>query len=208
MPKTIYFIRHGESEANVKGIYQGQTFDSALTENGRRQAETVARFMAALQAKAIYTSPLKRAYQTAAAIASEMKLPFDTDKRLVEIHHGTWEGKTIHQFSVRERLLLKQWQVAPAQVRMIGGEAINEVAQRCLEFIESLPNGPVIVVTHDVLIRVAVTSVIEHGYNHMWRYTLDNCGVTTLTFDPRRLINLNQNWHLNGLKSSLHRQAW
>ena len=81
------------------------------------------------------------------------------------------------------------------------------MVKRCCFFVDELDKGRYIVVAHDLVIRVIASMAIKQDFKYLWKYYLDNCGVTTVSFDPYRLISLNQNFHLNGVKSLLNRQA-
>jgi probable phosphoglycerate mutase len=92
----IYLIRHGETEWNAQGRFQG-ALDSALTDTGIKQAEAVGRRLAglALSIDAFVSSPLGRTRQTAAIIAESAKLPSARcDVRLAEVSLGSWDGLT------------------------------------------------------------------------------------------------------------------
>lgn len=207
MAKIIYLIRHGESVANAAGIYQGQGFNTPLTAVGQKQAQVLAQMTNQLPANAIYTSPLKRALETAIIVNQTAKLTLVEDERLMEINHGSWEGKKVSQFDDRELKLLKKWQRQPSKTKMIGGETIFDVNRRWKDFVFNLPSGRFLVVTHDLIIRVAVTAAINHRLGQMWQYHLDNCSITTISVNPPKLMGLNYNLHLNGLRSELNRQA-
>ena len=207
MAKIVYLIRHGESIANAAGIYQGQTYDTPLTLAGRKQAQVLAKVTADLQATAIFTSPLKRTRETAGIINRALGLKLVTDSRLLEINHGSWEGKTVNRFDQDELKLLKVWQEKPTKAKMVGGETIAQVNSRWLKFAADLPDGKFIVVTHDVVVRVAVNAAINLHLGQLWQYHLDNCSLTTINLEPPKLMGLNYNLHLNGLRSDLNRQA-
>ena len=92
----IYLIRHGETEWNVQGRFQGK-LDSALTATGVRQAEAIGRRLAGLDLSidAFVSSPLGRTRQTAAIIAGSANLPAaQCDDRLAEVSLGSWDGLT------------------------------------------------------------------------------------------------------------------
>lgn len=98
----IYFVRHGESEANIKQLFAGQRDDSILTNKGEEQALLTAREIKKenLKIDRIISSPLKRAYKTAEIIAIE--LGFDIydiviDKRIIEYDMGELSGTPIHK---------------------------------------------------------------------------------------------------------------
>lgn len=100
----IYFVRHGESEANVRGVFAGQKEDSVLTEKGKEQAETTAREIRNINLKIdkIVSSPLKRALETARIVAEEIGFsPSDIviDSRIIEYDMGSLTGTPLHKIS-------------------------------------------------------------------------------------------------------------
>ena len=74
MKKRLYIVRHGETEYNARGICQGQKLNIGLTEDGRRQAKAAAAKLENSNAGALYTSPLRRAYETAQIIGHHLHL--------------------------------------------------------------------------------------------------------------------------------------
>jgi broad specificity phosphatase PhoE len=100
----IYFVRHGLSEANVKKVFAGQKDDTPLVDEGREQAKTTAKeiIKEGLKIDKIYSSPLKRAYETAEIIAKE--IGFDTssiitESRIIEYDMGSLSGTPWHTIS-------------------------------------------------------------------------------------------------------------
>ena len=90
-PVTIYFVRHGESEANAARRFAGRT-DSPLTERGREQATAVADVLAKVHFDRIVSSPLSRCRDTALVIARRHQLPVDLEPDLVEVDVGDRTG--------------------------------------------------------------------------------------------------------------------
>jgi len=100
----LYFIRHGESEANLKGIFAGQKEDSILTEKGREQAKITANEIKSrnIQINQIFSSPLKRTTETAEIIAKEIGFELgkiSIDNRITEYDMGSLTGTPIHKIS-------------------------------------------------------------------------------------------------------------
>ena len=100
----IYFVRHGESEANQRGVFTGQKEDSVLTEKGKEQARATAQEIEKenLKIDKIISSPLKRTKETAEIIAKEIgfdvsKISFDN--RVIEYNMGSLTGTPIHKIS-------------------------------------------------------------------------------------------------------------
>ena len=95
MRTRFYLVRHGETEWNQKGIYQGWT-DIPLSKEGELQTKCLGKRFenTALKLDAVYCSPLQRAIQTAKAMADAKGLPVITDVHFKEINFGEWEGYT------------------------------------------------------------------------------------------------------------------
>ncbi|MFZ2300102.1 MAG: histidine phosphatase family protein [Candidatus Moraniibacteriota bacterium] len=93
---TFYLVRHGEAENNVRFILNSlpeiETY--ALTERGREQAAETAKFLATAGADIIFSSPIRRAKETAEIIAATVKLPVRCDDRLCEAGMGVFNGKS------------------------------------------------------------------------------------------------------------------
>jgi len=207
MSKIFHLIRHGESQANQQGVYQGQNYDTPLTKKGHQQAQAVAKILKNVSAHSIYSSPLKRSYQTALFIKKQTKLKLIKDNNLLEINHGNWEGKKSKDLNSFQQKKLKLWRQNPVGIQMTNGENIQDVVTRCKKFIKSLDDRRYVVVAHDLVIRVIASMALHHDYKYIWKYYLDNCGVTTVSFNPLRLVSLNQNFHLKSVRSILNRQA-
>ncbi|MBV9541414.1 MAG: histidine phosphatase family protein [Alphaproteobacteria bacterium] len=139
---TLYFARHGETEANVAGRFQGHTSDMPLTEKGIRQAEDLAVILgrAVREPAALHyvASPLHRAQRTMQLVRAGLALPIDgyaTDGRLIEIDLGAWDGLTAKEAEAKfpEAYAARQankWSVnVPG-----GGENYASVANRMSSF--------------------------------------------------------------------------
>ena len=99
---TIYIIRHGETEWNVKKIMQGQK-NSLLTTKGIQQAKQAAKQLKQIKFAAIFSSDLLRAKRTAQIIALEHKLIVKTRKILRERYYGKFEGKKIITYQILKK---------------------------------------------------------------------------------------------------------
>ena len=95
---TLYFVRHGESRANVEKIFTGQT-DVPLSDRGLRQAEELKERLLALKPDAFFSSDLLRAVQTVTPAAKALGLAVRPEKGLREIDGGLWEGKHIDEIA-------------------------------------------------------------------------------------------------------------
>ena len=126
---VLWLIRHGQTDWNVEGRYQGQA-DLPLNEAGILQAESAAAQVARLPVAAIFASDLVRAHRTAEIIAARLGLPVQEDARLREINQGEWEGLLVSEIASRYAGQIGRFRANPMTARAPGGETVAEVASR------------------------------------------------------------------------------
>src|SRR3954452_18283038 len=95
---TILLIRHGENNMVGKRL-AGRLPDVHLNDRGKQQAQQLAEALCKAPLKAIYSSPLERAVETAEPLAAELGLPVQIAPGLIELGYGDWQGKTLKQLS-------------------------------------------------------------------------------------------------------------
>jgi phosphoserine phosphatase len=172
----LYVARHGETDFNRAGRYQGQT-ESRLTDLGLRQAEALADALAGSDVQLVFSSPLQRCVQTAQAIAARHGLPVIADSRLLEIAHGTWEGRLRGEIERDDPERMKAWRDVPHTVTFERGESLADVNVRWLAFAASVnPGANAIVVTHDVIVRLAVLCASNRPPADLWKPRVCNGG--------------------------------
>ena len=177
--------RHGRTEWNVDGRFQGQA-DIALDSVGRDQAVQAARVLATFAPVALYSSDLSRAHQTAIALAELVNLPIQTDKRLREIHVGSWEGLLGSEIRAQNPDLAERLWRGEDVRRSPTGESPGEVAERMAEVLGEIaaaaPDGSTVVaVTHGLAARVGSCRFVGLPFEH-WRVMggLSNCAWISL----------------------------
>jgi probable phosphoglycerate mutase len=147
----LCLIRHGQTDWNIQGRYQGQS-NVPLNEPGRIQAHELAIQLQAHPFAAIYSSDLARAQETADIIGAAVQVTIQIDVRLREINQGAWEGQHVDVIKTRFAELWQQRIADPASVRPPGGETVSEVAQRMYSALDEIaglyPNGSVLIVSH------------------------------------------------------------
>lgn len=127
----IILIRHGETDWNAENRYQGQ-MDPSLNERGIAQARGLAEGLRGLGIQVLYSSPLRRALQTAQIIAQALGIPLHTDPRLKEIRQGEWEGLLRSEIAARYPELFRRWLAEPWVATPPGGESLAQVRDRVL----------------------------------------------------------------------------
>ncbi|WP_136079831.1 histidine phosphatase family protein [Pontiella desulfatans] len=154
--KTIYFIRHAQSEANLKDILASRQ-DFPLTEKGLADAQAIAAEFAAIgKLDRIVCSPLTRAQQTAQPIAEAFGLEVETDERITEQELGVFAGMTYAELDERPDYMhdrTRRWTWVPEG----GGESYEMIARRLEPFFADLADfegGHILFVTHAVTMRM------------------------------------------------------
>jgi broad specificity phosphatase PhoE len=136
---NLYFVRHGESEANVLHVISNRGYRHGLTEKGRQQAlELAGRLKEAVPAR-IYTSPLMRAVQTAEILTGILKAPIKIAQALREYDCGVLEGKSDEASWTLHRQVQEDWLKRGLWERRIeGGESLCEARDRFMPFIRRI----------------------------------------------------------------------
>jgi broad specificity phosphatase PhoE len=151
---TVYLARHGESDWNVERRWQGHA-DRPLTERGREQAELLAGRLADVKLDAVYASDLRRAWETAEAVAATRGLEVVRLPELREVDVGSWSGCTRDECAERFPEAFARWQQGGSG--WDDGESYEEMGERIVEAIRTIaaehPDGAVLVVSHGGPIR-------------------------------------------------------
>lgn len=149
----LVLIRHGETDWNVIGRYQGQA-DPPLNRQGLQQAQRLVEELRPAGLELLYSSPLRRAWQTAEIVARALDLPLYPEPRLMEIHQGAWQGRLRSEIEAGYPELFRRWQDEPWEVTPPGGESLQQVQARvyaALDDIVARHEGQVIgLVTHRI----------------------------------------------------------
>ena len=201
-PSVVVLLRHGQTMANVDGVWHGST-DTALTAQGRRQAERTALHVARTRPDiaALYASPLERARETAEPLAERLGLTVSVHSDLREYDLGEWEGKTYRELS-RELGLFDRMQREP-DWEPGGGESPRTVAQRLggaiRELADKHPGQRIAIVTHGGALTLALGWLVD-GDVSTWRRVVSNGSVTDLAFTPDPVLRgFDHVRHLDGL---------
>ena len=201
----LILIRHGETEFNREGRFQGG-IDAPLNDHGRRQAERLAAQLAGERIDALHCSDLLRARQTAAPAAAALGLPAQPDARLREQGFGVLEGLTFAEAHERQPAALAAWARHQADSAPPGGETVRAFHDR------------VVAAVRDIAARHAGKriAVVTHGgvLDMLWRAThglpldgprtvlIPNTGLNRFSIDAGRLeiTGWGENGHLTGLE--------
>lgn len=177
MTKTVLFWRHGQTDFNTAGRFQGQS-DVPLNDTGRAQARQVARRLAAFAPELIVSSDLSRAAETADSLAALVGLEAVRDDRLREAAFGRWEGSTRAEVAETWPVELAEW-ASGADVAPPGGESRSQsgsrVAAAISAIVDSTSAETIALVAHGAVLRGAAEILL--GMNGTGRLgVLGNCG--------------------------------
>jgi broad specificity phosphatase PhoE len=200
----FYLVRHGETEWNAENRLCGQS-DIPLSEAGRRQAKRLAGRLKSILFERLYSSPLRRAIETANLISEVIGLEPIVDERLIELDYGEWEGKTLAEIVKNDPKTFRAWNADPSEVAPPGGESGLEAQQRVVPFLDFLAarhrQRDVAVVLHKTVCRLAVCHVLGMSPSeYRRRLTMGNAALNII--QPRddgwQLVTFNDTSHLSG----------
>lgn len=161
---SLWLVRHGESTWNTLGLAQGWDDQAELTSRGRRQANEVATRFRDIPVRAIYTSDLRRAQQTAAPLADGAGVPVTLDTRLRERSLGVLEGTPAAANGPSVTGLdLNAGLVTDPDKRPEGGESVRDLYRRAAAFIDDLTAGALPVIARVKADIEGDVVVVAHG---------------------------------------------
>jgi len=185
--KTIYLIRHGETDFNRRGIVQGSGVDADLNEMGRAQAMAFFLAYQHVPFQKIYISGLKRTYQTAEPFI-ELGIPYEKLTGLNEISWGIMEGKAPGNLDNEYyRALIEAWESGRTDQPTEGGESPDQVAARQKEAIDVILSHPdeetVLVAMHGRAMRILLSWITNQPLSHMDQFEHSNVCLYKLLYD-------------------------
>jgi len=194
-PCTLYIVRHGETERNVKELLNGQQ-DSPLTQNGIQQAEDLRHELKDVHFDSIYSSDLERARKTAHIIKKDAHPDdFRIEKMLTEKFCGEFEGKhrSIYKQELEKALKAMndfsdeaRWKAKPSP----DVESDHEVAQRFTKAIKTIAKEhagkKVLVVSHGGCIRSFLVHIGQYKLQELPGGSFGNCGYVKLLSDGEK----------------------
>ena len=202
-------IRHGETDWNRAGRFQGQ-IDVPLNDYGRVQAAQARDFLQSVPINFAFTSPMLRPKETAEIILqSHPAVALQTNADLQEISHGLWEGKLESEIAVDYAQELEDWRTKPETVQMPEGENLTDVWQRAGQAWQDIlskvgdVNQTGIVVAHDATNKVLLCQLLGLRIEDFWKIKQGNGAVTMVSY-PRGIEELpmiqclNLTSHLSG----------
>jgi broad specificity phosphatase PhoE len=178
----LYFVRHGESEANIQHVISNRESHFGLTEQGKQQATILAEKLRDDSITVIYSSPVLRARETAEILSKSFHKPYQITEALREYDCGVLEEKSDQESWRLHREIAEDWTLKHNNLRKPeGGESFLEIKERFIPFVERFAQsglysqGHILFVSHggllqlmlpEVLTNIDHTFVRSHGIGH------------------------------------------
>ena len=201
----IILVRHGQTEWNDGGAggehFRGR-IDIALNLTGVAQARAVADRLASLTVAAVYSSPLRRALDTASPTAQRHGLKVQPFPNLLDIDYGLWGGRSHKEVAEHWPQLYRRWRTAPGKVQIPGGECLEDVRRRVVEGLDRLlkqhEGETIVLVGHQVVNKVLICHLLGIGLDGFWRIRQDTGCINRFDYDGRSftVLTLNEVCHL------------
>ena len=187
--KTIFLIRHGETQANRLGIFRGRT-DIPLSETGLKQADELRRYFQSRPVEQVFSSPLRRARETAAACFPGHCIILD--ELINNLDLGAWSGRPKREIQLEQPRQWQRWISRPERMVFPGGESLSDVYARCQRFLQKLTTPPlaVAVVSHRAVLKTMLAAALGLKDHYFWKFHLDNASVTELRHQAGRGFTL------------------
>jgi broad specificity phosphatase PhoE len=193
----LLLIRHGENDYVVKKRLAGRLPGVHLNDKGREQAQSLVPALSKAPIKAIYSSPLERAYETAQPLAEALGLEITIAPGLNEMNPGVFQGHTLKEVSRR-----KAWKSTlanPATVNFPEGENFGEAQQRAIDELQTIiaqhPEDVVACFTHADIVRLISVYYLQLPLEGFHRLSADTGSISVIMINKEghaHILRLNQ----------------
>jgi len=197
----LYLIRHGETEWNRMAKTQGR-MDIDLSSEGYAQAERLADRLQQDGINAIYSSDLKRAYNTASVLADRLNIRVNLSVHLREMDFGCWEGMDFESIRREYSDIHSLWISSPNKAKIPEGEELIKVQSRATGMIRGILNlhkgERIALVSHGVTLKCMIFGLLGIDLGNLSKIRLDNCSISVIEYKDKRCIldTLNDTCHL------------
>ncbi len=187
----IILVRHGETAYNASETFRGRA-DVPLNETGLKQAKLLGECLSREKINVVYSSPLQRAVKTAEAIAAPHKLKVNIAASLDDIDCGQWQGLTLSEVKEKYSEVYQDWLDMPEQVKIPGGESLEDVKKRALPFVQDAVTrcgkGKIVLVSHRAVNKVLICALLRLDNSSFWSFKMDTGAITRFAFDGNRAV--------------------
>lgn len=202
MKTKVFLVRHGETEWNRLGKFQGCK-DINLSKEGIVQASYLSKKFNN-NFDFIYTSPLKRALQTAEVISANKEIKPIIINELREINFGEWEGLTLKEISNNFPKEFNNWRNDKIEAPMCGGDLSLKNASRraknaITEIVDKHKEKKILIVAHGGIIKAGLIGLFEWDMTMYHKINLGNTAICEINFDLSlnpTIVKINDTSHL------------
>ena len=205
--KTLYLVRHGETDHNASGRAMGQ-MDVPLNARGLDQSRQTAEFLRRYPIERILSSDLGRAMATAQPLANALGVTIEPDARLRELSFGILEGKTVAECEALDPESTARWRTGHFDAALPGGESRRSLMQRTRAVLDEILAGQhahIALFSHGGTLNALHTHMVEHGHptprEHIPRaFRFHNAAVSMAAWTDSqwRFLVVNSTFHLDG----------
>jgi len=198
----VVLLRHAHSTANSKGILAGRNNRIGLTERGEREAIALAELLVTQKFDAIYSSPLKRCYDTLQPFVERSRLKIRELPGVVEMEYGTWSGKSLKTLS--KEPLWKNIQTRPSTVTFPRGESFMEMWTRANEAVLQAAKGKsrILIASHGDVIKAILAFHLGSSLDSFQRIMVEPASISIIRVPSSQVLMLNQTAHLQGARNN------
>lgn len=207
---TIILIRHGETAWNREHLFRGLK-DIPLNDSGREQARKTAEVLRPLPVKAVYSSPLARALETAGTIARVKGLTPIVEPPFNDLSFGSWEGRLVEEVARESPAEFKKWRESPHLWKAPGGDSLHQVKERAWLRLKELAGRhegeTMVIVSHRVVLKLLLIAALELKESKFWLLEQSPCAINVLSKKGKDyyLNKFNESCHLITLPEAIYR---
>jgi broad specificity phosphatase PhoE len=205
MTKVI-LVRHGQTAWNKEEIFRGR-MDIDLDDVGIQQAKLLSQSLNKLHINAVYSSPLKRALNTATIIANYNELEVNIDDHFIDINYGNWEGKSLNEVKETFKDLYQKWTKDPHLLRIPNGETLDEVRIRAVAGLNQImpkhKDETIVIVSHRVVNKVLICALLGLDNSCFWQIKQDTGCFSIFNYEDNNFILTlhNESCHLKPIQT-------
>ena len=200
-----YLIRHGATDNNLADppLLQGRSVDGSLSAEGQQQAQRAAHKLADCGLTGVFSSPLRRARETAEKIAMHYDLPIQIVPEITEVDVGAWEGRSWVEIEQSETEGYRRFVENPDEHGYRDGENLGQVRERVVPALDRILSRHlgqrIAIVAHNVVNRVYLATNVRLPLARARGIPQDNCGINVLRYrgDKVKVVSINSIFHLD-----------
>jgi len=204
LSKIVYIARHGQTDWNREKRFQGH-YDIPLNDTGREQARALAGVLQNKGIGQIYTSPKKRAVETAEIVNRSLKKKLDIIEHLREISHGIYDGMTLDEVYSKHTDDIKKWREDRINIAPPEGESIRECAERVIPVYDSLVeqsgDKTILIISHMVVTKSLLIHCLDVPMETFWRFDQGSTALNRVRYTKNGAVVdlLNFTGHIDNL---------